>query len=322
MDNADFTNLGRLMSGRFSNSFGAAILFAALGAILFSAKAIVVKLSYQHGADAVSVLALRMLFSLPFFWVAMWWHYRTQSPARIGRRDLLAMIFLGFIGYYVSSYFDFLGLQYISVGLERIILYLTPAIVLVLSAVIFKKTITTRQWVAMAVAYAGVILVFLHDVRWEGQQVVLGSFFVFMGAATYAVYLLFAGEIVSRVGSLRLVAFASGSSTVFSLIHALLISPEALVTQSAAVYGLSLFNASFCTFAPMLLIMIAVNRIGPGFAAQASVVGPVATVFLGWFFLGERVSLTQLLGIAIVLISMWLLLTAKKSDKTEPPHQD
>jgi drug/metabolite transporter (DMT)-like permease len=118
------------------------------------------------------------------------------------------------------------------------------------------------------------------------------------------------------------VAYASGSSTVFSLIHALISNPTSLVNQTAPVYWLSVLNAGFCTFVPMLLIMVAVNRVGPGFAAQASVVGPVATVFLGWFFLDERISLIQILGISVVLVSMWLLLTAGQSVKAAPPHTD
>jgi uncharacterized membrane protein len=152
-----------------------AILLAALGAVLFSAKAVVVKLCYRHGADAETVLALRMLFSLPFFWAAVWWQTVTRRPAPMLRQDRLKVLLLGFVGYYLSSYLDFLGLQYISAGLERIILYLNPTIVLVASAIVLKKRIDSRQALAMAVAYAGVLLVFLHDVHGDGQRTTLGS---------------------------------------------------------------------------------------------------------------------------------------------------
>lgn len=284
-----------------------AILLAGLGAVLFSAKAIVVKLCYQYGADAETVLALRMVFSLPFFWGAVWWYTATRNPVPVQRKDLGTMLVLGFIGYYLSSYLDFLGLQYITVGLERIILYLNPTLVLVISAVALKKRIDARQWTAMAIAYAGVALVFLHDVRIDGQRSFLGGSLVFVCAVTYAIYLIFAGEIVKRVGSIRVVAYASASSTFFCVVQALVVNPQGLVTQGAEVYALSVLNASLCTFAPMLLIMAAVNRIGPGLTAQAGVVGPLATVFLGWYFLGERISVLQVVGVTVVLVSMGML---------------
>ena len=239
-----------------TQGFTGAILFAALGAILFSAKAILIKLSYQYQADTETVLALRMLFSLPFFWVAVWWNNRKHVPDPMTRKDIFQAVMLGFIGYYVSSYLDFLGLQYISVGLERIILYLTPAFVLVISAIILKKKIYGRQWVAMLVAYVGVILVFAHDVQLEGNQVILGSTLVLLGAVTYAIYLIYAGELVKRIGSIRLVTLASGSSTVFAVIQVLITNPTGMFVQPGQVYFYSLLNGSLCTFVPMLLIMV------------------------------------------------------------------
>jgi drug/metabolite transporter (DMT)-like permease len=278
--------------------------------VLFSAKAIVVKLCYRYGADTESVLALRMLFALPFFWGAVAWHAAVRRPAPIGRRDLLAMLFLGFMGYYVASYLDFLSLRYISVGLERIILYLNPTIVLVLSAWLFGRRIVARQWQAMAVAYAGVTLVFLHDLRFDGDAALLGGSLAFLGAVAYAIYLVYSGEIVHRVGSIRMVAYASGSATFFCVLQALVLNPSGLVSQAPEVYALSLLNATLCTFVPMLLIMSAVRRAGPGLTAQSQVIGPVATVFLGWYFLGEAVGALQLLGVAVVLVSMAMLMTA------------
>jgi drug/metabolite transporter (DMT)-like permease len=294
-----------------------AILLAGFGAVLFSAKAIVVKLCYRHGADTESVLALRMLFSLPFFWSAVWWHTVTRRPAPLSRRDVLTVLALGFVGYYLASYFDFLGLQYISVGLERIILYLSPTLVLLLSAVALKKRIDGRQWLAMVIAYAGVTLVFLHDVRLDGERAVLGSSLVFMAAVSYAIYLIYAGELVHRVGSIRLVAYASASATFFCVAQALIRNPQGLVVQPAEVYGLSLVNASLCTFVPMLLTMAAVKRVGSSLTAQAGVVGPVATVLLGWYFLGETIGPLQVLGVAVVLASMAMLFT---TPHTEAPR--
>ncbi len=296
------------------------LLLAGLGSILFSAKAIVVKLSYQYGVDSATVLALRMISSLPFFWIAVYWHSRQQSLQKLSRKDLVTLIFLGFVGYYLSSYLDFLGLQYISVGLERIILYLNPTIVLLIALIFLKKKIMAKQWIAMALAYAGVILVFSHDIRWDGSHVVWGGTLVFLSAIAYAVYLIFAGEIVKRVGSIRLVAYASGSSTVFSVIQALILNPDALLSQPIQVYQLSLFNGAFCTFVPMLLVMISVNRVGPGLTAQAGMVGPIATVFLGWYFLGESMTMIQLVGMGVVLTGVAILATSKPSNQQPRPE--
>lgn len=296
-----------------------AVLLAGIGAILFSAKAIVVKLCYLWGAEAGTVLALRMIFSLPFFWGAVWWVQRREALPAISRKDRFSILFLGFVGYYLSSYLDFLGLQFITAGLERIILYLNPALVLLLSARILKRSISGRQYVSMAIAYLGVLLVFIQDVRLDGPQVALGGALVFGAAFTYAIYLIFAGEIVKRVGSIRLVAYASGSSTVFCLLQALIMAPQALFSQPVQVYGLSLINASLCTFVPMLLIMMAIQRVGSGIAAQAGAIGPIATVFLGWFFLNEAITVIQIIGMAIVLVSMAVLLTAQTT-KAAPPE--
>ena len=302
-----------------TKGYTVAVLLAGIGAILFSAKAIVVKLCYLWGAEAVTVLALRMIFSLPFFWGAVWWVQRREKLPPIARKDKLSILFLGFVGYYLSSYLDFLGLEFINAGLERIILYLNPALVLLLSAWILKRSISGRQYVSMAIAYLGVLLVFIQDVRLDGPQVALGGALVFGAAFTYAIYLIFAGEIVKRVGSIRLVAYASGSSTVFCLLQALIMAPQALISQPAQVYGLSLINASLCTFVPMLLIMMAIQRVGSGIAAQAGAIGPIATVFLGWFFLNEAITVIQIIGMAIVLVSMAVLLTAQTT-KAAPPE--
>lgn len=300
-----------------SRRLAVSILLASVGAVLFSAKAVVVKLSYRYGVEASTVLALRMLFAQPFFLAAYWWESSRGRLNPVSAKDKLHMLFLGFVGYYFSSYLDFLGLQYVTVGLERLILYLTPTCVLVISAIWFNKRIQPRQWVAMLIAYIGVFLVFFQDVRLEGSQVALGSFLVFVSTVSYAVYLILSGEIVARVGSIRLVAYASLSSAFFSLLHALLTDPVALWSQPAEVYSLTLLNSSLCTFVPMLLVMVAIHRIGSGLTSQSSVAGPIATVFLGWFFLGEPISPMQILGMSIVLISIAVLLTTKVSAESQ-----
>ena len=292
------------------SGFYLSIILASLGAILFAAKAIVVKFSYQYGATADIVLTLRMVFSLPIFWLAVWWNQRVSSPKPLIKKDIIKVCAIGLLGYFLSSYLDFLGLHYISAGLERVILYLTPAIVLVLSKFFLKKEIDRRQYWAMVVAYLGIMMVFMHDIELNNQGVViLGSVLVFLAAVVYSVYLIFAGELVGRVGSIRLVALASASATVATCIQSLILGPDQLFVQQPEVYYFALINALFCTFMPMLFIMMAVNRIGSSLTAQAGTIGPVGTAFLGWYFLSEPVSALQLAGIAIVLIGIAILLS-------------
>ena len=301
------------------SGFVISIILASLGAILFAAKAIVVKFSYQYGATADVVLTLRMVFSLPIFWLAVWWNQRVTSPKSLVRQDVIKVCAIGLLGYFLSSYLDFLGLHYISAGLERVILYLTPAIVLVLSKFFLKKEIHSRQYWAMVVAYLGIVMVFMHDIQLnEHGAVVLGSILVFLAAVVYSIYLIFAGELVGRVGSIRLVALASASATVATCIQSLVLGADQLFVQQPEVYYFALVNALFCTFMPMLFIMMAVNRIGSSLTAQAGTIGPVGTAFLGWYFLNEPVSALQLAGIAVVLIGIAILLSIGNKPNQNP----
>ena len=283
------------------------ILLGALGAVLFSHKAIVIKLSYLYAASPEVLLALRMLLAFPFFMLVLRWFERAPAPS-MNVRDWAQVAFLGAVGYYAASYFDFLGLQTISVGLGRVILYLNPAIVLILSALFLGKRISRQQFAAMLVAYAGVVMVFWHDVSLSGDGLFIGALFTLGSAFSYALYLVMAGEMVQRMGSIRLVAYASTASAICCLLQVLLVDPVALISQPWQVYGLSLINATLCTVAPMVAVMMAIDRVGSTAAAQAGAVGPVATLFLGWLVLGEPISSLQLLGTAVVISGIWILM--------------
>ena len=286
-------------------AFLGGLLLAVVGAIFFSAKAIVAKLMYRYQVDAVMVLTLRMIFSLPMFAAVALWKSRT-APA-LSKQDKFKILFLGLIGYYLSSFLDFLGLQYISAGLERLILFLTPSFVLLISFTFYKRKVTWLEWGALLVSYMGTTLVLLHDVKTGGDHVALGSLLVLGAAISYALYLIFSGELVKRVGALRLVAYAMCVSTLACLVQFLILREPAALLQPLAVYQLSLINAVFCTVLPVFLTMIAVARIGAPSAAQAGLVGPVSTLFLGAMLLDEPITSIQLLGTALVLSGIYLL---------------
>jgi drug/metabolite transporter (DMT)-like permease len=283
----------------------AGLLLAVVGAIFFSAKAIVAKLMYRYHVDAVMVISLRMMFALPMFALLAIWQARNSPP--LAGRDYAKIVFLGLIGYYLSSFLDFLGLQYISAGLERLILFLTPSFVLLISFTFYKRKVGLVEWGALLVSYLGTALVLQHDINTGGNNVVLGSVLVLGAAISYALYLIFSGELVRRVGAMRLVAYAMCVSSVACIIQFFILRPASALVQPVQVYQLSLINAVFCTVLPVCLTMVAVSRIGAPSAAQAGLVGPVSTLFLGAMLLDEPITAIQLTGTALVLSGIYLL---------------
>lgn len=285
------------------------LLLAAAGSVAFSAKAIIVKLAYQYGVDAVTLIMYRMLFSLPLFLGMVWWAtYRSAQPVQpLTQRDWLGLLGLGFSGYYLASYLDFLGLQYISASLERLILYLNPTLVLLLGWMIYGRRITLRHAGAMALSYAGVLIVFAHEARFDGWTSVLGGVLVFGSALSYAVYLLYSGEMVKRLGSLRLVGWATTIACVLCIVQFLLLRPLSAAVVAPEVLWLSVINAVLCTAAPVVMVMMAIERIGSGLAAQTGMVGPMSTIVLGVWILGEPFNATVLAGTVLVLAGvLWV----------------
>lgn len=284
----------------------AGLALALTGAIAFSGKAIVAKLLYRHGVDAVTVLFFRMLFALPFFLGMAWWASRGQ-PALSGA-DKRMVLLLGVTGYYLASFLDFLGLQYISASLERLILHLNPTLVLAFSVLLFGKKVSRRQLAAIGVSYAGVALVFGHEAGFQGPDAVLGSALVFGSAVSYAVYLVYSGEVVRRLGSLRLVGLASTVACALCIGQFFVLrSPELALSATAPVLWLSLLNATVCTVAPVLMVMMAIERIGPTLAAQTGMVGPMSTLLMGIVILGEPFTAWVAAGTVLVLVGIWLL---------------
>ena len=278
---------------------------AIAGAILFSAKAIVAKLLYGYRLDAVTVIAFRMLFSLPIFAAIAWWQSRKHPP--LSAPDRWRLFGLGLVGYYLSSFLDFLGLQYISAGLERLILFLTPSFVLLIHVWWFKRQIRPIEYLSLGIAYAGIVLVFMHDLSFHGQQVVLGAGLVLGSAIAYASYLIQSGEMVARIGSLRLVSYAMCISSAACILQFLLLRPVDLLIQTWPVLSLSLVNAIACTVFPVFLTMFAVQKIGAPKASQAGMIGPVSTLILGYIFLNEVITIWQFAGASLVILGMYLL---------------
>jgi len=285
------------------------LAIALVGAILFSTKAIVAKLIYRYNVDAVTLICFRMAFSLPIFAaIAIWQMHKSGSLSKADRWRLVA---LGLVGYYLSSFLDFLGLQYISAGLERLILFLTPSFVLLISAFFLKRVVSKLEWAALLVSYLGIVLVFFHDLKLGGDYVMLGSALVLGAAISYAIYLIQSGQLVQRLGSLRLVSYAMCVSSAACIGQFFILRPASMLVQPLAVYSLSIVNAIMCTVLPVFMTMIAVKRIGAATASQAGMIGPVSTLFLGTYFLGEPITSWQMAGTVLVMGGMYLLSVKK-----------
>jgi drug/metabolite transporter (DMT)-like permease len=283
------------------------LVLASVGAIAFSGKAIIVKLAYRHGVDAVTLITYRMVFALPMFAALAWWSGRGR-PA-LTRRDWLTVLGLGFTGYYLASFLDFAGLAYISASLERLILYLNPTLVLALGVVVFKRRVHPRQCIALMVSYCGVFLVFGHELNRQGPHVALGAALVFASAISYAVYLVYSGEEVRRLGALRLTGLATSVACVLCIAQFAVLRPLSALTVAPPVIGLSILNAVLCTFAPVLMVMMAIERIGATLAAQTGMIGPVSNLLMSVAILGEPFSVWIGIGTVLVLAGIWLLAT-------------
>ncbi|RPE73026.1 EamA-like transporter family protein [Tibeticola sediminis] len=287
---------GRLLPG---------LLLATLGAIGFSGKAIIVKLAYRYGVDAVTLLMYRMLFALPLFAVMAIWAGRGRPT--LSRRDLLGVLWLGFTGYYLASFLDFAGLQYISASFERLILYLNPTLVLLLGWLLYGRKVQRHQAIAMAVSYSGVLLVFGHEASLQGPNVALGAVLVFLSALSYALYLSYSGELVQRLGALRLAGLATSVACVLCIVQFLLLRPLSAAQVAPPVIGLSLLNATACTAAPVLLVMMGIERIGAGLASQVGMIGPMSTILMGVVLLGEPFNGWIIAGTALVVGGVFLV---------------
>ena len=294
---------------------GAALVTVA--AVAFSAKAVIIKLAYRHGVDPVTLLTLRMLLSAPFFMMLGAWAAHGKGVVPLTGADWRAVAGLGLIGYYLASLFDFIGLQYITAALERLVLFLYPTFVLLLAAAFFGRRVTRRDLVALALSYGGIVLVFANDLSFQGASVALGAFWVLLSGLFYAAYLLGSGRLVGRLGSLRVACYASLVSCVAVVAHFLAFNDAALLWRwPAEVYWLALTMALVSTVIPIILMSEGINRIGSSHAAMIGAVGPVATIFFGYWFLDEAITVVQLAGAALVMAGV-LAISLQKARSTD-----
>lgn len=285
-------------------------LITLAGALLFSTKAIFVKLAFQATkVDAVTLLTLRMVFSLPFYMLALWLLRVEIKRSPLSHRQWWLIFALGLLGYYLSSLFDFIGLQYISAGLERLILFLYPTFAVLLNRLLFRQRLSANQRWALLLTYAGIALAFWGELRLETGNALFwwGSFCVFICAVTYSFYLVGSGRIIPHVGANRFTAYAMLSSTFGVFLHFLLSGGQWQVLTDAEVLPYGVLLAIVATVVPSFLLASGMKRIGSNNVAIISSIGPVSTILQAHFALGEPIYLTQIIGSVLVITGILLL---------------
>ncbi|PHN04972.1 DMT family transporter [Flavilitoribacter nigricans] len=284
----------------------AALVFT--GALCFSAKAVFIKLAYQYNIDSISLLTLRMVFSMPLFLILAWWSLRKKQSAYTEptRREWLYIVLLGILGYYLASMLDFLGLQYIGASLERLILFVYPTMVLILSAVFLRQPIQRDQYIALTLTYVGVALAFIGGIELnEKRDLFLGGGLIFLSAFVYACYLIGSGKLLPKVGTLRFTSYAMMSACFGVLIHHGLLYQWRLFHFAPEVYQLSIVMAVLSTVLPAFMISEGIRLIGAGNAAIIGSVGPISTIILAYIFLGERLGTWQWVGATLVIAGVF-----------------
>lgn len=299
------------MKTSFTKSSTYAALLILIGAVCFSSKAIIIKLAYQEPIDSLTLLALRMLFSLPLFIAASLYNNRqTNSP--INRKDYLSIAAVGITGFYGASYLDFIGLQYISASLERLILYVYPSLVLLISAIFLKKKISRIQFISLIITYIGLAIVFSGKIATTGNtNPLVGGIFVFFAALTYALYLVGSGQLLPRIGTRRFTAYSMIAASIVVLLHYSLSDSSSILGLSYRMYGLTFVMAVFATFIPTFLMAEGIRILGANNASIISAVGPISTIVMAHFILGEYLFFQQWIG-AVIVIGGIVLITLNK----------
>lgn len=284
------------------------VALAVLAALGFSFKAIFVKLAYAAApVDAVTLLSLRMVFSLPaFLWIGF--TASRQAPPLSGR-DWSMLTVLGLLGYYGASILDFLGLQYISAGLERLILFTYPTLTVLIGVFWQGKPLSRREVGALLLSYAGIALAFAHDLDLAGDhaRVLVGVAFVFASSLSYAFYLTGSAAAIQRFGAARFTALALLVSTAATELHFFATQPLSALRQPLPIYAYGAAMAIFSTVLPVFMQSAAIRRIGSAKAVLIGTLGPVLTILFAWCLLDEALSAAQLAGATLVVAGVVLV---------------
>ncbi len=296
-------------------------LITLLGAVFFSTKAIFVKLAFKDtGVDAITLLSLRMLFSLPFYLVAAWLGAKKEAIKSLTKRDWFFVCLLGIFGYHLSSLFDFIGLQYVSAGLERLILFLYPTFSVLINTYFFKTKLNRTQIIALLLTYLGIGIAYFGELKIDSSNpgFFFGSMMIFLCAVTYSFYLVGTGRMVAKVGATRYTAYAMLSATAGIFFQFLVTRNISSVPWSPTLFWYGLVLALVATVLPSFMMSNGMKRIGSNNVSIITSIGPVSTIIQAHFFLGESILPTQVFGTILVIIGVLLIGWQSKNTVTTP----
>ena len=311
-----------------TNLYNQGFLWAVLGTILFSTKAILIKLCFKtSNIDASSLLMLRMLFSLPFYAAAMWYYFANQQIKKVKASTYFAACLIGLLGYYMSSLFDFIGLQYVSASIERIILFIYPTLAVLLNLLIFKVAITKKQWLAILITYLGIGLAYWGELNQipDTKMFFFGTWMILLCAITFAFYLVGSGKVIPKIGAPQFTSLSMLAASVGIFIHYFVTHRQgmAVIIDLPILHSSSLWYvialAIISTVIPSFLMSGGMKRIGSNDLAIITSIGPVSTLFQARWVLNEAFSWEQILGTVFVVIGV-LLVKKVGATKTNPDY--
>jgi drug/metabolite transporter (DMT)-like permease len=287
---------------------GFAITF--LGSVLFSTKAIMVKVAFANTTmDALTLLTLRMVFALPFYAGMAWLAARQKDVQPLTGRQWAGIVFLGLFGYYLSAFFDFTGLKYVTAGLERLILFLYPTFAVLINAAVYKQPVTRRQKIALVLTYTGIAIAYIGELRvdFSNPGFLWGSFLIFLCSITFSIYIVGSGRMVPAIGATRFTAYAMLASTAGIFSHFALAGDSGLVQQAIDHWWYGILLAVVATVLPSFMISNGMKRIGSNNVAIISAIGPVSTIIQAHFVLNEKIFAAQIAGTILVVVGVLLI---------------
>lgn len=294
-------------------------IYVFISAAGFSVKAILAKLAYKAGADVATILFLRVLFAAPLFIALAFWNAQHQKDAHaLSKNEIVGLLCLGLIGYYLSSLMDFSGLTYVSASLERIILFSYPTLVVIFTAVFFHSTLKRNDYIALFLTYAGIFVIFSEEMTQSTliptQTLLTGGLLVFGSAFTYAMYLIGSGYIIPRIGAMRFTSYSMLIATFAIFVHYFVVKGFTFPAYDSPIVGYGIAMALISTFMPAVCLAEGIKLIGSEKSSVISTVGPVSTIVLANIVLGETMTWIQIAGTFVVLIGV-LIITLNKEKK-------
>lgn len=296
-----------------SRFFIIGLCFALAGTFMFSLKPILIKYAYELGLNSEQVIALRMIIAMPFYlFLAIYFWVKKQDKRVTYKVWIWKISGLGVLGYFIASYLDLLGLQYISAQLERVVLFCFPTIVVVLSYFIFKTKLPKNICLLLAMSYAGILIIFGHDLKTLGDEVLLGTFLVFISAVAFAIYVVFSKAIITQVGSQMFTSIAMLAASVAILVYFVATQPIESLIVNGQLFAVVAAIAIFCTVIPSLLVAEGIHRIGPERTSIVGTSGPAITSVLAVLLLDEAFTGYHGMGLALIMASIGLMIKPEK----------